>query len=492
MTIGVNSSGGRPVWDQVLAFGEYQHVTVDGDPVVTVFDASKCRFMLDDFAVRKNDIFVDKRHEVAEATNADGARLDLDEMQQWAEDGRALAWADALCMVVAGQIVKYVRHASAPEFAPSIAELRRPDGAPPEDGVYARRFAVTPLGDDPQEGLPVYRYTSPYFVPMRDGWRLLNYTATNDPRMEGVALGQAMRASGQVRMEGRIAMSRNRKAEQMPAEEKAPDMNAAVMKAAGIAEDDAPDVKMSKMAAYAAKCEEGRRQAEEARKKMDDEASSMKRKMEEEEARRKAEDEEEERRQAEDKPFAGKETPEEEKKEHEAMGRRLRTLEEKNAMLERELRENRSTMESVKKFERGQQEQSAKVWAGNAIAMGRIKPDHKGSVEETAKWLTGKYLKDPTEAEDLLSAEGTFAISEPSVMKRLTAAGAGINQPMPREDELATANSPIKSLDRQMNAAIAMETKKLKAAGKPAGYDAAVAEIKRSNRKLYDAYMGRN
>lgn len=180
-------------WDQVLAFGQYQHATIDGEPVLTVFDASTCTAMLDDFAAHpESDIFYDKQHEIVESLGDDA--MDRESLKKWG-DGHAMAWANALCMVVGGQVVRYEAHPGAPAQPPRPEDLRQSDGADRGDGVYAYRCDVTPRGADPKEGLTSFRYTSPYFVPERDGWRLLNLTATNDPRMRGVAL--AMNRDGQ-------------------------------------------------------------------------------------------------------------------------------------------------------------------------------------------------------------------------------------------------------------------------------------------------------
>jgi hypothetical protein len=478
----------EPTWDQVLTFGEYQHVTVNGDPVMTVFDASKCRFMLDDFERRKNDIFVDKRHEVVEALDGDGNPLDLDQMQKWAEDGRALAWADALVMVVASRVVKYVRHASAPSLPPSLDELRRPDGSMPEDGVYARRFQVTPLGADPKEGLAVYRYTSPYFVPEKDGWRLLNYTATNDPRMEGVALGQSMQAmqsSGRLWM-GRQAMSRTTKDTKM-ADDKKPD-TAAIMKAAGIMESDGPEEKLAKMTAYAYECGESRRKAE-------DEAGAMKRKMEEDEEKRaKMESEDEEKRaaarKAEDKPFAGKETPEEEKKEHEAMQamrRENKALQSKLGVLETQLDRVTKLLPNLEAQAKKSRELEAREWAHKAISMGRYPGDAEGDLEKTISKLASEHVADPEVAAKMLFAEGKFKPSEAMVMQQMTRGGAGIGAPQPREAPIA--GDDLKANQRAYDAAITMANKRLRAEGKTPTFDAAAAIVAREQPELAKRVM---
>lgn len=284
-----------PVWDQVLAFGEYQHHTVDGQPTLTIFDASKCRFMLEDFASRKNDIFIDKQHEVVELQNDKGEPLNLDEMDLWARgttgqygygegDGRALGWANALAMIVGGQVVQYEAHPGAPAEAPNIEDLRRSDGSLPLDGICARRHEITPLGADPKEGFAVYRYTSPYFLPhfvqTKDGWRLLNYTATNNPRMQGVALAMGQR----VAMQMVARSSRRQQMENAKMADLTPEMMAAAMKAAGCAEGDSPEVAMKKMTAYAMK--------------MADDQEAMRAKMESDDKDKKDDEDEEKKEKA--------------------------------------------------------------------------------------------------------------------------------------------------------------------------------------------------
>jgi hypothetical protein len=509
-------------WDQVLAFGEYQHVTVEDQPVITVFDASKCRVMLDDFATRKNDIFVDRRHEVAEDTSGTGDEL-LAQVDAWGQtDGRALAWSDALAMVVAGVVVKYVRHQSAPENPPTLNELRRPDGSYPEDGVYARRYLVTPLGADPKEGLPSFRYTSPYFVPMRDGWRLLNYTATNDPRMEGVTLGAiemhrqadgswAMASCGLARM-GRQTMQRVAKRaastmEHKPMPDMTPESKAAIMKAAGCMDEDDAETKLGKVMAYHAGQAS---KAEEARAKMEADASEMKRKMEEESRHRMEDDrkaEEEEARKAarkaqrmeeEERRLGRKMTDEERAKfeagEHkepdgdekaamQAMSRENRALSAKVSVLEKELAKVSSLLPTLEIQAKESQSIKALEWAHEAIAMGRYPHDAEGDIDKTAAKLQGEYLSDAKTAEKMLFSRGKFpAPAEAQAMKRLTHRGAGIGAPQPKEGPDTT------SVASRMSEAIAMTRKKRLDQKLPIDADAEMKEIQQSDPELYNAY----
>lgn len=441
------------VWDQVLAFGQYQHATVDGNPVLTVFDASTCKAMLDDFARHpESDVFIDKQHEVVDALGDDA--LDRQKLREWGSgDGHAMGWANALCMIVAGKVVRYEAHPGAPPQPIAEDVLRQSDGSLRCDGVYAYRAVVTPRGADPKDGLSSFRNTSPYFVPEKDGYRLLNYTATNDPRMRGAALAYSRT--------GRIAMQRvemgartdreivrskypgasvsrvapngmglypaqstytlyvpgagavvanvltedeawshmadriRREAGQMENR-----MDKELMARAGCMESDTSDQKLEKMSAYASKMEEVAKKKDEestaSRKAMEDEMSSMRRKMEEGASK--------------DKDLSAA---------MEAMGRRVSAMEEKNSMLSKELADARKKSEAADALVESTRDAEATRRASDAIAMGRIRGDHKGSIEQTEKWLAGKYKAGEAEAEDVLSAPGTFQPDERAAMSRL-------------------------------------------------------------------------
>lgn len=432
-------------WDQVLSFGEYQHVTVDDKPVITVFDASKCRAMLDDFEARKNDIFVDRRHEVVDATSELKGDELLEAVEAWGNtDGRALAWSDALCMVVAGVVVRYVRHASAPDTAPTLQDLQRPDGTNAEDGVYARRFRVTPLGADPKEGLPSFRYTSPYFVPLRDGWRLLNYTVTNDPRMEGVGLGAAplaMQSSGCVRMGRqqmhRVAMSAAAKPETQHMGDMTPEEKAEMMKAAGCMEGDSPDMKHDKMMVYARKMAEDCKTAMSAKQKMESETAA---KME---ADKKAAEEMARKAEAEHKEPDG-----DEKAAMQAMSRKLEASQEKLAMMEKTVADLQSAVGPLAKAGEAAKERAALESAQAAIAMGRIPGDHKGDEAKTVAWLAGKYKEGDAVAEEFLFPAGKFKPSEAQVMTRLTVKGAGKGAPQPDQGDNTPGAKYVQAMSR--------------------------------------------
>lgn len=504
------------VWDQVCAFGQYQHQSVDGTPCITSHDASTCKAMLDDFARHPEcDIFYDKQHEVIEALGEDA--LDREKMNAWAiGDGHALAWANAMVMILGGQVARYEAHAAAPESPPTAEEvLRQTDGTLREDGVYCLRSEVTPRGADPSNGLAAFRKTSPYFVFEKDGNRLLCLTATNDPRMRGCALAYSR---GQKIAMSRISMASNSenlaRLRSLPEWEDygagaflSKDRNWKVtvggsdpsfiriwkksngqweqfesvssvdqiaryvtmenrnmnemMARAGCMESDTPDQKLEKMSAHLRKMEdEGKKKDEEsamARKKMEDEMSSMKRAMDDK---------------------GGKDPPEEEKKEREAMSRRLSALEEKNSMLTAELQKATAAGESVKKFEVERTRERADTFSKGAVAMRRIKPDHKGTEEQTIAWLRDKHIKDPAEAEDLLCAEGTFGPSEAAVMSRLGSTDA----------RGSDGQSPDEKFDRLIRGEIAEARK----AGQTMEFAQAMGRVKSKHPDLHREWSAKS
>lgn len=195
-----------PVWDTVCTFGRYQHETINGDPCITVHDATTCKVMLDDFAAHPgNDIFYDKQHEIVDELGPDA--VDDAKLREWAAgDGHAMAWANAMVMIIGGQVARYEAHPGAPQQPPDAQEiLMQSDGSLRPDGVYCRRYALTPRGSDPIAGMSAFRSTSPFFVPEKDGHRLLNLTVTNDPRMRDCALAfqrQTGRAVAMSRIKG--------------------------------------------------------------------------------------------------------------------------------------------------------------------------------------------------------------------------------------------------------------------------------------------------
>ncbi|TXH42087.1 MAG: hypothetical protein E6Q97_36370 [Desulfurellales bacterium] len=476
------------VWDQVVEFGQYQHETVNGEPCLSVHDATTCKVMMDDFAAHPDcDIFYDKQHEVVEELGND--TLDREKMKAWAGDGHALAWANALCMIIGGQVVRYEAHPGAPRTPPRADEvLVQSNGTRRPDGVFCLRSQVTSRGADPVEGLGNFRKTSPFYVPERDGNRLLNLTATNDPRMRGCAL--AFTRTGAVAM-SRVAQE-TPPARQTPGTKETMDPKemARLMEAAGCKAEDKPEEVASKMAALARKMEEDSKKEKEesamSRKKMEDDMAEMRRKMEDSEKKKEPEAA---ARKAEDKH---KEPDGDEgNAAMQAMSRRLSILEEKNEMLRGELSSTKNDLAEAKALVAETTDAKATGWAETQIAMGRIRGEHKGDVEKTTAWLAAKYKKDKADAEDLLDKEGTFKPSERIAMKRYTQGGAGIDQPIPRADELQAVTS-AKAIDRQMEQAITMQREKLKKAGKESKYDNCLAAVKQENPTLFAQWNGGN
>lgn len=232
--------------------------------------------------------------------------------------------------------------------------------------------------------------------------------------------------------------------------------DSAVMTAAGCAESDSPEEKMAKMAAYARKMEadasEQKDAAAAARKAMEDAAAV--------------------------KPAVAAEGGED-------LEARIKALEEKNAMLLAELAEQHGAMKRFVAMEAKTKAQEAAEFARSAVAMGRIKGDHKGSVEATEKWLAERHVKNPADAEDLLSAEGTFQISERVAMTRLTQKGAGIGAPDPTD----AATSPADEVDRL----VAAEIKSMQAAGEKGDLtSAAMSRVSKKHPDAWGRYVNRN
>lgn len=538
-----------PVWDTVCTFGTYQHETINGEPCITVHDASTCKQMLDDFAAHPlNDIFYDKQHEVVDELGPKA--VDDEALRAWAGDGHAMAWANALVMILGGQIARYEAHPGAPEQPPSPEEvLRQSDGAMRPDGVYCRRYMVTPRGADPISGIAAFRYTSPFFVPEKDGHRILNLTVTNDPRMRDCALAfqrSSGRAVAMSRIKG-VAMTSSAERAYRIAEDHAGDLridlkdaraeldaaqkrfhqhgetpgdaqtvqakaavvdrlqrqfeqaesdsrrkfdewkreeakavrsesarenkhmdpkDAAVMTAAGIGPDDSPEDKMSKMTAYARKMEECAQAS-----KMDVDPSNLAQNaaihlktgnVHDEGGRKSSRMESGASKM--DAPFAGKETPGEEAAEHAEMLKdvlaQLAAQKEKTAMLEEALRsrsqEDDHMRQQMKRMEEERKMEEARKFARSALAMGRFPSRHKGAVDETREFLAKRHMENAKAAQELLATDGTFecVADEAQVMQRLTANGAGIGQPNPRE-----GMSDDDVMDSKIRAEIAALTK---------------------------------
>lgn len=170
------SSAPADTWDQIAKFGRF--VKDDGDgPQEAVFNLEHLGQFLDNFAAQVNPLWADFNHDF----------------------GDALARYDALTLVVDGVPVRTVTRAAVQSAVgtPEAAKLVNPDSGVVEDGIYAHRYEVTPLG---QEKLPNVSYVSPLFLTNgKDeqgndiGYVLLNIAWTNGPFLDGMMPLRMMR-----------------------------------------------------------------------------------------------------------------------------------------------------------------------------------------------------------------------------------------------------------------------------------------------------------
>lgn len=108
----------------------------------------------------------------------------------------ALAFYDALAVVRGGQVLRFEKLVMSAATAPDPALLKAKvaafasvdDPSPEPDGLWGFRAEVTPLGEDPREGLRNYRYISPFFTDKGTdeqknpiGYVLADVAATNTP-----------------------------------------------------------------------------------------------------------------------------------------------------------------------------------------------------------------------------------------------------------------------------------------------------------------------
>jgi hypothetical protein len=170
------SSEPADCWDQVAKFGWF--VKNDGDgPQEAVFNLEHLGEFMDNFARQVNPLWADWNHEF----------------------GDALARYDALALMVGGIPVRTVTRQAAGMALPALepSKLVNPDTGQIEDGLYAHRFELTPLG---QEKLPNVRYVSPLFVTNGQdeqgqgiGYVLLNIAWTNGPFLDSMLPLQMVR-----------------------------------------------------------------------------------------------------------------------------------------------------------------------------------------------------------------------------------------------------------------------------------------------------------
>jgi ATP-dependent Clp protease protease subunit len=183
---------------------------------------------------------------------------------------------------------------------------------------------------------------------------------------------------------------------------------------------------------------------------------------EEKSARAKAEDD---KKKEGDGEGAGHEEPDgdEPKAAIKALQRKQAAQDEKLAMMSRELTDTKKELASAHAKIKGAAElteevaeQKSREWAEVQISLGRVRGDHKGKAEDTVKWLAAKFRKDKAEAEDVLSPEGTFQMSERVAMNRYSQGGSTIGAPHPRGEQSAA---------EEFDALTAAEIKALKAEG---------------------------
>lgn len=460
------------MWDQWCAFGQYQHYTLDGTPTITEFDASKCKATFDIFAAQKNDLFLDAQHEVIEELGADAidggdaltnyGRGSTGAYGLGPGDGRARAWYSAMVMVIGGQVGRYERHAGAPEMPPTLEDLRRAAGSLPEDGVYLYRAEVTPLGLDPKDGIPAYRYTSPFYAQAHNGWRAINLTATNDPRMDSVGLAMAR---GKRRA---AAMTTSPPAGgQTPTENR---MDPQIMAAAGCAEGDTPEQKLEKMAAYA--------------RKMTDDNAAMKAKMDAEHP-----DEEQDKKLIEEelkkKAAAAEASAKVSEAAKQAMQRENKALHAKLTVMEDQYGKLEKLLPTLEAQAAKSKEVEAEDWASSALAMGRYPADADGDATKTIAKLKAEYLADKDVAGKMLFAEGKFPRSdEAQAMRRLTMCGAGIDQPDPAKSSHGEEDTPSGRYAAAMDRTVVKYKAEIDKGADPD------LLIKKHERAVWDAHWG--
>lgn len=152
-------------WDRITSWGLK---VKDGSEIE--FNADTLGQMVDNFAAQRNDVAMSYDHQSA-YVEVNG------------QPAPALAWYNALALVVDGKVAKFAAHDKG---------VRPLDPAGLENGVYAHRSEVTPLGE---KLLPNYKFVSPLFTTAGEsedgkaiGFQLLDVSATNTPFQDGVGL----------------------------------------------------------------------------------------------------------------------------------------------------------------------------------------------------------------------------------------------------------------------------------------------------------------
>lgn len=203
-------------WDRFTSWG----VKIKGGEE-SVFNAETLGQMVDNFSRRNNDLSMCYDHQSAFVS----------------ENGQpapALAFYNALALVIDGAVVKFAAH------DPAVSP---PDASGLDNGVYGYRSEVTELG---RKLLPSYKYISPMFTDAGAdeqgnpiGYDLMDVAATNTPFQDGVGLtfhrGYAV---------------------ERPQKKETPGMDPELMKKLGLAEGASGDEMRGAMTAYVASCEE--------------------------------------------------------------------------------------------------------------------------------------------------------------------------------------------------------------------------------------------
>jgi hypothetical protein len=159
------ASVGVGKWDRFTSWG-----TKIKDNAETEFNEQTLGQMVDNFANRKNDIAMCYDHQSAY-------------VQDNGQPAPALAFYNALALVVDGKVTKFATHDE---------KVQPPDSTGLENGIYGYRSELTPLGE---KLLPNYRFLSPMFTDQgadeqgnHIGYDLLDVAATNTPFQDGVGM----------------------------------------------------------------------------------------------------------------------------------------------------------------------------------------------------------------------------------------------------------------------------------------------------------------
>jgi len=175
------SSKPANTWDQVAKFGRFTKDDGEG-PQLAVFDLEHLGQFMDNFARQVNPLWADANHDF----------------------GEALAYYDALALVVDGVPIRTVTRRSVEQALPPLdpETLRNADTGQVEDGLYAHRYELTELG---QKKLPNLSYVSPLFLTSGQdeqgndiGYVLLNVAWTNGPFLDSMLPLKMMRVPSRV------------------------------------------------------------------------------------------------------------------------------------------------------------------------------------------------------------------------------------------------------------------------------------------------------